>query len=400
MRLLTVGNRFLPWSTGGYEVVWGESVQWLGAAGHDVRVLTTLPDPSDEAPELPAPAGVHRELRWYWRDHTFPPVGLRAAASLERSNASVLARHLREFRPDAIVWWAMGGMSLSLIEHARRSSIPAVGAVGDEWMVYGPLVDGWMRRWRGRWRLPSALGEQLAGVPTRVDLDHAAIWLFNSRHLLAGARGAGWRLPRAAILPPGVDSSERFALRPSGPWRWRLLYCGRLDPRKGVATAIEALEHLPPEAALTIHGQGDKVYRAELEGLAARCGVAGRVRFTSSDHERVPDVYAQADVLVFPVRWEEPWGLVPLEAMAIGRPVVASRAGGGPAEYLEPGQNCLLFEPGNAVGLADQIRHLGEDPGLRGSLVAGGHSTALRYSFEAFHQGILGAIERAMSDRR
>ena len=51
------------------------------------------------------------------------------------------------------------------------------------------------------------------------------------------------------------------------------------------------------------------------------------------------DVYAAADVVVFPVQWNEPWGLVPLEAMSVGRPVVASGTGGS-AEYLRDGENC------------------------------------------------------------
>ena len=77
--------------------------------------------------------------------------------------------------------------------------------------------------------------------------------------------------------------------------------------------------------------------------MADRCGCAAAIG------RRSPAAYAAADAVLFPVSWEEPWGLVPLEAMAVGRPVLASRAGGGPAEYLRAGENCL-HSPDDAAG--------------------------------------------------
>src|SRR5579859_5741559 len=141
MRILSVGNRYPPWSTGGYEVVWSRTAAWLQADGHEVRVLTTRPDPSDHAITGPPRGEVHRELEWYWRDHEFRRLGIAATAALERRNGAVLAKHMRAFSPDVVMWAAMGGMSLSLIERVRRLGVPAVGLVGDDWMVYGTRVD-------------------------------------------------------------------------------------------------------------------------------------------------------------------------------------------------------------------------------------------------------------------
>jgi glycosyltransferase involved in cell wall biosynthesis len=77
------------------------------------------------------------------------------------------------------------------------------------------------------------------------------------------------------------------------------------------------------------------------------------------------EVYAAHDCVLFPVRWEEPWGLVPLEAMAVGRPVVATGTGGS-AEYLRDAGNCLLHPPGDAAALAQQLRAaLALDPQAR-----------------------------------
>ena len=74
-------------------------------------------------------ANVRRELRWYWRDHGFPRPSIRERLTLERHNAHCLRRQLREFRPDVVSWWSMGGMSLSMLEIVREERIPAVAFV-------------------------------------------------------------------------------------------------------------------------------------------------------------------------------------------------------------------------------------------------------------------------------
>src|SRR4051794_28051930 len=114
-----------PHHLGGYELMWQSAVGHLREWGHEVRVLTS--DYRGEAvdPSTPANAEVFRDLRWYWRDHAFPRLGPAGRLALERHNARVLRRHVEEFRPHAVSWWAMGGMSLSLIEQARRAGLAA-----------------------------------------------------------------------------------------------------------------------------------------------------------------------------------------------------------------------------------------------------------------------------------
>ncbi len=397
MRILTVGNRYPPWSLGGYETTWASTVAALRAAGHPTYVLTTRPDPTDRPCDGAPPDDVGRQLAWYWHAHCFPRRSLRQCVALERVNAAVLAATVRAWRPDAVLWFAMGGMSLSLLEQVRRAGLPAVAAVGDDWPGYGPRVDGWTRRWRGRaGRITAPIAEGLSGIPATLDLDRAARWTFVSAHTLAAARAAGWRLPGAVVHHPGVDP-ERFVPSPASPWRWRLLYCGRIDPRKGIDTAVRVLTQLPDAATLVIDGYGDTAHAGELRALADGLGLADRVRFSVSDHAGVPAVMSDCDALVFPVTWEEPWGLVPLEAMATGRPVLAARSGGGAAEYLEPDRNCLAFAPGDADGLAGAVRRLAGDEALRAALVRGGTATAGRLSERAFVDGLVAELEGAVA---
>jgi len=101
----------------------------------------------------------------------------------------------------------------------------------------------------------------------------------------------------------------------------------------------------------------------------------------------------EADVVVFPVIWDEPWGLVPLEAMGMGRPVVATGRGGS-AEYLRDGENALLFEAGDAVALADAVRRLAGDDALRARLRETGLATAPQHTEAGLNAAVLAAVER------
>ena len=379
---------------GGYEITWRSWVADSRERGDAVRVLTT----DWRRPELDSGAefdpDVHRDLRWYWRDHAFPRIGLRERIRIERHNADVLERHLEDFVPDAVAWWGMGGMSLSLIERVRRTGIPAVGVVGDEWLRWGPRADAWTRLFRKRPRL-ARLAERATGLPASPDLSGAALWLFNSEAVRRGALESVPGLERTGVVHPGIDDSLFFQPAPERDWSWSLLYLGRLDSRKGVHLAVEALRHLPAEARLVLQGKGDEDYLRELRGLVERLDLTERVTFSMAPRSAIPAVYAAADAVLFPVQWEEPWGLVPLEAMAMGRPVVATGTGGS-AEYLAGGVNCLLFEPRDSPeALAAAVSRLGATPSLRARLREQGLETASRFTETAYNEAIRAALGEA-----
>lgn len=397
-RVLAIGNAYPPHQLGGYEIIWRGVMRQLRAEGHAVRILTTEYRRPGARPGEPEDPDVHRELDWYWREHEWRSLSPLARLRLERHNAAVLDRHLSEFRPDAITWWPVGGLSLGLIERARRRGIPAVLFVLDYWLSYGPEHDLWMRMW-ARLRPAGAVAERVTGLPTQVRYATAGRWVFCSRIARDHALASPARIADGAILSPGVADSFRLVGRESQPpeWSWRLLYVGRVVPQKGVVTAIEALALLPEQATLTIVGDGDREYRSLLERTAAGLGVAHRIEFERARaHEELVSVYRDADAVVFPVEWDEPWGLVPLEAMALGRPVVATGRGGS-GEYLDHERNALLFAPGDAAGLADALRALASDPTLRARLRDGGYETAGRQGEEAFNRQAAAEILAAAS---
>lgn len=393
VRVLSVGNMYPPHSLGGYEIVWQAATRALRQAGHDVRVLTTdHRRPGLDAPDEP---GVMRDLRWYWRDHAFLEPGLRGSLEIERHNAAVVDSLLHDFRPDVVGWWAMGGMSLSLIERVRRAGIPAVGFVSDAWMSYGPRHDAWLSALaRRRLRPVSPLVARLTGIPARVDLGSSARWLFVSETVRALAHRDRGALADDGVLHTGIADRFLAAPAPEREWEGRLVYVGRIDPRKGIATAISALSRLSA-ATLDVVGDGDAEHARELAQLAAQTGVTDRVRLLPGrPHEEVPGIYAGADAVIFPVEWDEPWGLVPLEAMAVGRPVVATGRGGS-GEYLRDAQNCVLFEAGDPASLAAAVDRIAADTSLRARLREGGFATAPRHSESAFNAAVVSELELA-----
>ena len=225
----------------------------------------------------------------------------------------------------------------------------------------------------------------VSGLPTSVgDLGARGACCFVSAATRARTLSAPpWAPRRSGVVYSGVSLRD-FPLTPSTPrpWRWRLLFVGRLCPAKGVQDAIAALAFLPRAATLEIAGRGDPATRHQLDELARRMGVAERVVFSAeTERSRLAHRYRNADVVVFPSRWPEPFGLVPLEAMACGTPVVATGTGGS-GEYLSHEGNSLVVRPADPPALATAVSRLAGDPGLRGRLVREGLATAARLDVE------------------
>jgi glycogen synthase len=392
VRVLTVGNMYPPHHHGGYELVWESAVEHLRARGHEVRVLTT--DTRTDAVASDAP-DVHRELRWPLRNARLERLGPRERVAVARHNHRTLDRHLDELRPDVVAWWSMGGLTLTMLESVRRRGLPAVAFVHDDWLDYGRKVDGWLNMWRGDRQRFAPLAERLAGIPAGVDFDGSATYMFGSERTRRHTLSRGVTLTRTGVAQLGIHPDY---LDPAPPqeWRWRLLYVGRLDPRKGVDTAVEAVPHLSEETTLELIGGWDSQEEERLRGIARDLGILDRVIFSGHrGRDEIAAAYAACDAAIFPVRWEEPWGLVPLEAMGKGRPVVATGRGGS-AEYLRDGENCLLFEADDAEALADALRRLAADPGLRARLREGGLETAARFTEPLYNEAVESALRAAL----
>ena len=411
-RVLVITTMYPPHHLGGYELSCADVVERWRRRGHDVSVLTTkmrLPDVADPASERGGGerAPVWRDLSFYWDDHevTAPPVWRRALA--ERANQQAVNAALDRCRPDIISVWHMGAINLALLTSVRMRSIPMVFNLLDPWLVYERELDAWTRVWRGRPHLGRAVA-WATGVHTAVPDVGDAMHCFCSEFVLRScATDPVWPFHRTEITPLGVDRVDFPPISPTAasrrarrPFEWRLLYVGRVERRKGMATMIRALALLPPDATITFIGRGDTQHLRELEALATDLDVRSRVSFEAVPRAELARCYAEADAFVFPSEWDEPFGLVPLEAMACATPVIATRTGGS-AEFLQDGDNCLAFPPGDPEALAAAVTCLAGDPDLRARLVSSGLDTAERLTADRLTAQLelihLAEIDRARS---
>jgi glycosyltransferase involved in cell wall biosynthesis len=315
---------------------------------------------------------VRRVLRCYWNgsECLYPP--LLDALAIEQANQKQFQETLAEYRPDVVSFWHMGDMSLGLITTAARLGFPVVFVIGDDWLCYGGWADAWIRRFRQHPRHASEVEGQ-TGIPTRLpDLGAAGIFCFVSNYTRRRAENnGGWQFPRFDITFPGVSRTEFPPLSqiPEHPWEWRLLWVGRVIEEKGIVTAINALRALSKGAMLQIVGPVDQAYRRHLEEVATAIGAADRLSFSLASRQEVRSRYQQADVTLFTSMIEhEAFGLVPLEAMASGCPVISTCVGGS-EEYCIDGSNCLRISPGDADALARAVQHLAATPDLRRQLI-------------------------------
>lgn len=384
MRILTVGNMYPPHHFGGYEQVWASAVEHLRDRGHQVRVLAV--DYRHPGQDISDETGVARTLHWYWRDHDFASVGLRERLEIERHNHDQLRTQIDDLRPDVLSFWSMGGMSHSLIEAGRRRGIPIVAFVHDEWLDYGRGTDQWTRMFAARRYRPAApVVQAVTGIPTTVSYGAAGRYVFVSEFIRQRALKLGLGLIDTAVAHSGIAPTFGRSKPPPHEWRWRLLHVGRLHPDKGIEDAVRCLEHLPEQATLTFAGAWDPRDESALGQVIRDLSLQERVRTLGQlPAERIADLYRSSDVLLFPVRWEEPWGLVPLESMACGCPVIATGRGGS-AEYLRDGDNCLLVPAADPVALAATIKRMADDRELIQRVRIGGLATAPCYTEAAFN---------------
>ena len=189
-----------------------------------------------------------------------------------------------------------------------------------------------------------------------------------SRYLRDELVRNGFAAQQVAVLP-NFSVFDRDPTPP--PNRRRILFVGRLAPEKGIGALLSALPLLrTPGWELTVIGSGplaDVVQRARED-----CEKNGRIDFLGDvPHRELPAHYRSANIVVVPSLIPESFGLVGVEAMAFGRPVVAFGAG-GVVEWLEHERTGLIAEHGDIGQLAAQLDRLLTAPGMQRQFGANG----------------------------
>jgi phosphatidylinositol alpha-mannosyltransferase len=265
------------------------------------------------------------------------------------------------------------------VVHVHEPLAPAVSLAATA-LGPRPLV-GTFHAWSSSARLYRAIAPAGRRVARRLD---ALLAVSPAAQQYAG-EALGLPLGAFRLIPNGIDRDAFVNAKPLpelvDPERPLLLFVGRLEPRKGLAVAIRAFLRLRaswPRVRLCVVGDGPERTRAqEMVPPSLRPDVlfVGRV----SDAEK-PRYHASADVFVAPATSGESFGIVLLEAMAAGLPIVASDLPGY-RTVAKDGRQGRLVTPGDAFGLAEAAGTLLANPALRRAMAEEGRRTAAEYAW-------------------
>lgn len=193
------------------------------------------------------------------------------------------------------------------------------------------------------------------------------------------------------VLFNGIEIGDHLA-KGDVPKENAIFFIGRHEPRKGLSTLLEAVSMMPPDVRLWIASDGP-----ETDILKARYAHDSRVEWLGriSDAEKF-DRLRRAAVFCAPALRGESFGIVLLEAMAAGAPVVASNIDGY-RNVATDGETAILVEPANASALASALAKVIADPRLSERLVAAGRVHAQQFTMDALADRYIELYERALS---
>lgn len=251
--------------------------------------------------------------------------------------------------------------------------------------------------------VPGGMADALLWRERSADLNRATVVTALSRATADGLRQvAGVSRPILLAGPVVAQAPATVAVSGRADGRLGITCIARLSPEKGLDVLLQAARPVLAERAdaeLLIAGDGP--LRAALARQAGALGLGDRVRFGGAfDHARLAEIMDLTDILVLP-SLSEGLGYVILEAMAYGKPVVATDVGGVP-ELVAHGRTGLLVPPRDATGLAEALLALAGNAPRRREMGLAGREAFLEggYGIEAFTETYLEVYRQAQALHR
>lgn len=388
MKILFLSNFYPPHVIGGYEALCEEAVVGLAKRSHRVSVLTSTYGYKGEIRE----GNIHRLLSLEGDLQFYKMKDAWSYPQRKKRNLVHLRQLIDSEMPDIIFIWGMWNLSKSLAWEAEKLlDSRVVYYLANPWPIERNIHQAF-------WDAPATsfaknIGKKLIRIPARVVLNEE--WMkvplqFKHAPCCSAAQReqlleAGVPLKDAPVIYEGVDLRNYLTQADKRTYESKdslsLIFVGILAEHKGVHTTIDALNHLLPaerkHVHLTILGTGHPQYKEYLHNLVDQYGLSNVVTFHPPiPRAELPEFLGRHDVLLLPSIWAEPLARIMQEGLASGMVVIGS-ATGGTAETITDGENGLLFQAGDAPGLADQVRRLLGDASLRRSLAESGQCTAV-----------------------
>jgi glycosyltransferase involved in cell wall biosynthesis len=344
LRILVLSNLYPPAVIGGYEIECDTVVTHLRER-HEVLVLTSNMD----AEKAGTDPGVARTLPFLPHRRVTkllaPLHALRAARATRRA--------LREFRPDVVYVWNGSMIPQVSIRIAQGAGVPVLFRVCEHW--FGSLYDG------------DTVAHALRRVGLmRGKLPAAISWNSEALRSMTPVPDTVAPTIERVTLPATLQGEHFIDLEGRPSAEITVGFIGRVAPYKGTDVAVRAIALLEEKhgirARLLVAGTGLDDFLTELRELAAGLGIGDRVELLGSrDTAGLAELLAGLHAVVVPSVWEEPAGLVAVEAALARVPVVASAVGGIPEIVGDEGE-ALLCPPGDAAAIAAALAETFTDP--------------------------------------
>lgn len=347
MKIAILVNFFPPKWIAGTEIATYNLADHLARRGHEVHVIT-----SHDAglPEL------SKENGFYIHRITWPKIRFLGILTF----CAKICLKMRKIKPDIIHAQNLG-VAIPTLTSARILKIPSV--------VWGRGSDVY-------------LPDRFTRMTSKSILQNADTVLALTEEMKQKMREMCDR--DISVVPNGIDL-ERFKISSRGIKEGKaktIIFVGRLHPVKGVQYLIEAMaivHQQMPDVKLIIVGDGAE--RAMLEELAERLNLSDCIQFAGKvPQESIPQLMHQADVFALS-SLSESFGIVNLEAMAAGLPIVATKVGGIP-DVVEEGVNGYLVNAKNPDELADRLLVLLQNDEMREEISVTNREKAKLYTWD------------------
>lgn len=364
MRILVITNLYPPQVLGGYERAIADFTRLLQQRGHELLVLTSdttaffsshpSPDPEPQIERSLLLCGqwhLERGPEWFSEQEI---------VAIKHHNSQVLKQHLHTFQPDVCLVGNATFLPVELLEQVLATPIAIAHYV---------------------------MNAQPGYLPSLAPQSPLYRYLTCSHWVGQVLQQQGYPAATAQTIYPGaaIEAFYQAELPPRD--RLRIAYASLVMPYKGADVLVEALSLLHAvgiEFTATIAGgtlQPDFVQALqqfiESEGLQACVHFPGVL-----SRQALCELYRHCNVLVFPSRFEEPFGISQVEAMAAGLTLITSGTGGS-CEIVEHGQDGLIFETENPLDLAECLSSLPTQPDVWETLTRKGQQKAISHFSQA-----------------
>ncbi|RMO74167.1 glycosyltransferase family 4 protein [Pseudomonas syringae group genomosp. 3] len=363
MKILFISSLYAPDIGGGAEIILQRTVEGLQQRGYSVAVLATTDRPGLQLAEVNR-VKVYRAglLNQYW--HFIPQRPGRLARFVwhwrDRYNGGMrdYVRQVIELeQPELVVCHNLTGWSVSAWDEITRANRPVVQVLHDLYLLCPSSTmfkkgQSCQRQCSLCTQFRKHHAQQSEQVSTVVGVSRFMLDTLQAQGYFKGARG--YVVHNASPFTP-PHAGQTKAPEHNAPLRFG--YLGKLSENKGVGWLINQFQHLPFKATLQIAGRG----QADDEKRFRAMATSPDISFVG--FQQPEEFYQHIDVAIVPSMWNEPFGLVAVEACAHSRPVIASRMGGLP-EIIQDQLNGLLCSPDDPDSLGLAMLKLHQQPEL------------------------------------